>query len=80
MFALLLTKDIIGCTWELYCVLNHLLRLENLFKKKEKDCKLFTSSILKLYSILNFCRYASAIERNPEDYDALYNWALVLQV
>ncbi|KAF5734357.1 Tetratricopeptide repeat-like superfamily protein isoform 1 [Tripterygium wilfordii] len=24
-------------------------------------------------------RYASAIERNPEDYDALYNWALVLQ-
>lgn len=26
------------------------------------------------------CRYASAIERNPEDHDALYNWALVLQV
>lgn len=24
-------------------------------------------------------RYASAIERNPGDYDALYNWALVLQ-
>ncbi|XP_030501084.1 protein HLB1 isoform X1 [Cannabis sativa] len=24
-------------------------------------------------------RYASAIERDPEDYDALYNWALVLQ-
>ncbi|XP_058104906.1 protein HLB1 isoform X2 [Magnolia sinica] len=24
-------------------------------------------------------RYASSIERNPEDYDALYNWALVLQ-
>ncbi|KAM1376784.1 hypothetical protein PS1_038762 [Malus domestica] len=24
-------------------------------------------------------RYASAIERNPHDYDALYNWALVLQ-
>ncbi|KAL4297818.1 hypothetical protein GQ457_12G000540 [Hibiscus cannabinus] len=24
-------------------------------------------------------RYASAVERNPEDYDALYNWALVLQ-
>ncbi|MBA0588342.1 hypothetical protein Gorai_001451, partial [Gossypium raimondii] len=24
-------------------------------------------------------RYASALERNPEDYDALYNWALVLQ-
>ncbi|XP_071695793.1 protein HLB1-like [Rutidosis leptorrhynchoides] len=24
-------------------------------------------------------RYASAIERNPNDYDALYNWALVLQ-
>lgn len=24
-------------------------------------------------------RYASAIERNPEDHDALYNWALVLQ-
>ncbi|CAL5356359.1 unnamed protein product [Camellia sinensis] len=23
--------------------------------------------------------YASALERNPEDYDALYNWALVLQ-
>ena len=26
------------------------------------------------------CRYASAIEKNPGDYDALYNWALVLQV
>lgn len=26
------------------------------------------------------CRYATALERNPEDYDALYNWALVLQV
>lgn len=25
-------------------------------------------------------RYASTVERNPEDYDALYNWALVLQV
>ncbi|KAJ9549836.1 hypothetical protein OSB04_022379 [Centaurea solstitialis] len=24
-------------------------------------------------------RYASAMERNPDDYDALYNWALVLQ-
>ncbi|XXG76160.1 hypothetical protein AAC387_Pa08g0573 [Persea americana] len=24
-------------------------------------------------------RYASAIERNPDDHDALYNWALVLQ-
>lgn len=24
-------------------------------------------------------RYAASIERNPEDYDALYNWALVLQ-
>ncbi|KAG5563551.1 hypothetical protein RHGRI_006102 [Rhododendron griersonianum] len=24
-------------------------------------------------------RYASAVETNPEDYDALYNWALVLQ-
>ncbi|KAG1362265.1 protein HLB1 [Cocos nucifera] len=24
-------------------------------------------------------RYASAIERNPEDHDAFYNWALVLQ-
>ncbi|KAF5800916.1 putative tetratricopeptide-like helical domain superfamily [Helianthus annuus] len=24
-------------------------------------------------------RYASAIETNPDDYDALYNWALVLQ-
>ncbi|OIW20541.1 hypothetical protein TanjilG_14404 [Lupinus angustifolius] len=24
-------------------------------------------------------RYATAIERNPHDYDALYNWALVLQ-
>ncbi|GAB4858096.1 hypothetical protein Ancab_015998 [Ancistrocladus abbreviatus] len=24
-------------------------------------------------------RYASAIERNPTDYDAFYNWALVLQ-
>ncbi|KAL6005677.1 hypothetical protein ACLOJK_006248 [Asimina triloba] len=24
-------------------------------------------------------RYASAIERNPQDHDALYNWALVLQ-
>ncbi|KAM7525935.1 hypothetical protein LguiA_015837 [Lonicera macranthoides] len=31
--------------------------------------------------ILTFAaqRYASAIERNPEDHDALYNWALVLQ-
>ncbi|KAL1828177.1 protein HLB1 [Daucus carota subsp. sativus] len=31
--------------------------------------------------ILTFAaqRYASAVERNPEDYDALYNWALVLQ-
>lgn len=31
--------------------------------------------------ILTFAarRYASAIERNPEDSDALYNWALVLQ-
>lgn len=31
--------------------------------------------------ILTFAarRYASAIERNPRDYDALYNWALVLQ-
>ncbi|KAF5938496.1 hypothetical protein HYC85_022755 [Camellia sinensis] len=31
--------------------------------------------------ILTFAarRYASALERNPEDYDALYNWALVLQ-
>uniref|UniRef100_A0A0D6QX88 PH domain-containing protein n=1 Tax=Araucaria cunninghamii TaxID=56994 RepID=A0A0D6QX88_ARACU len=31
--------------------------------------------------ILSFAakRYASAIERNPHDYDALYNWALVLQ-
>ncbi|KAK4262945.1 hypothetical protein QN277_028434 [Acacia crassicarpa] len=31
--------------------------------------------------ILTFAarRYAGAIERNPEDYDALYNWALVLQ-
>ncbi|KAB5564658.1 hypothetical protein DKX38_004712 [Salix brachista] len=24
-------------------------------------------------------RYASTLERNPDDYDALYNWALVLQ-
>lgn len=24
-------------------------------------------------------RFASAIQRNPEDYDALYNWALILQ-
>lgn len=31
--------------------------------------------------ILTFAarRYATAIERNPDDYDALYNWALVLQ-
>lgn len=31
--------------------------------------------------ILTFAaqRYASTVERNPEDYDALYNWALVLQ-
>uniref|UniRef100_A0A7N0UJN9 Uncharacterized protein n=1 Tax=Kalanchoe fedtschenkoi TaxID=63787 RepID=A0A7N0UJN9_KALFE len=31
--------------------------------------------------ILTFAakRYASAIERNPDNYDALYNWALVLQ-
>ncbi|ONK56745.1 uncharacterized protein A4U43_C10F12310 [Asparagus officinalis] len=25
-------------------------------------------------------RYANAIERNPDDHDAYYNWALVLQV
>uniref|UniRef100_A0A453H451 Uncharacterized protein n=1 Tax=Aegilops tauschii subsp. strangulata TaxID=200361 RepID=A0A453H451_AEGTS len=32
--------------------------------------------------ILTFAvkRYVSAIERNPEDPDAYYNWALVLQV
>ena len=30
--------------------------------------------------LLLLCRYASALERNPEDYDAMYNWALVLQV
>ncbi|KAF5804381.1 putative tetratricopeptide-like helical domain superfamily [Helianthus annuus] len=24
------------------------------------------------------CPYASAIESNPDDYDALYNWALLL--
>ncbi|KAL3499158.1 hypothetical protein ACH5RR_038251 [Cinchona calisaya] len=31
--------------------------------------------------ILTFAakRYANALERNPDDYDALYNWALVLQ-
>ncbi|XP_051144830.1 protein HLB1 isoform X2 [Andrographis paniculata] len=31
--------------------------------------------------ILTFAakRYAAALEKNPEDYDALYNWALVLQ-
>ena len=29
---------------------------------------------------LRIRRYASAIERNPDDHDALYNWALVLQV
>ncbi|CAN0923500.1 Protein HLB1 [Linum grandiflorum] len=31
--------------------------------------------------ILTFAakRYASAIERNPDDYDAFYNWAFVLQ-
>lgn len=31
--------------------------------------------------ILTFAarRYASVLDRNPEDYDALYNWALVLQ-
>ncbi|KAF8379953.1 hypothetical protein HHK36_027419 [Tetracentron sinense] len=32
-----------------------------------------------LLLLLRGIRYASAIERNPEDYDALYNWALVLQ-
>jgi hypothetical protein len=26
------------------------------------------------------CRYVNAIERNPNDPDAYYNWALVLQV
>ena len=25
-------------------------------------------------------RYQTAVDRNPKDYDALYNWALVLQV
>lgn len=34
----------------------------------------------RLYFSIDFSRYAGAIERNPEDYDALYNWALVLQV
>lgn len=31
--------------------------------------------------ILSFAakRYANAVQRNPQDYDALYNWALVLQ-
>lgn len=26
------------------------------------------------------CRYSTAVEQNPDDHDALYNWALVLQV
>ncbi len=30
--------------------------------------------------VVSLCRYAANVERNPEDYDALYNWALVLQV
>ncbi|KAG9142869.1 hypothetical protein Leryth_005616 [Lithospermum erythrorhizon] len=28
---------------------------------------------------LELCSHAIALERNPDDYDALYNWALVLQ-
>lgn len=38
------------------------------------------SIFIQTYNFLfGFSRYATAIERNPEDYDALYNWALVLQ-
>lgn len=33
-----------------------------------------------LNDMLPLCRYAANVERNPEDHDALYNWALVLQV
>jgi hypothetical protein len=29
--------------------------------------------------VVSLCRYAANVERNPEDHDALYNWALVLQ-
>lgn len=43
-----------------------------------RDREIFYSNFINF--ILGFSRYASAIERNPEDYDALYNWALVLQV
>jgi hypothetical protein len=31
-------------------------------------------------SMLALCRYAANVSKNPEDHDALYNWALVLQV
>lgn len=37
-------------------------------------------SLILVITSMQICRYASAIERNPDDYDALYNWALVLQV
>jgi hypothetical protein len=30
-------------------------------------------------SMLALCRYAANVSKNPEDHDALYNWALVLQ-
>jgi hypothetical protein len=36
--------------------------------------------LVMLSSKVLLCRYVSAIERNPDDPDAYYNWALVLQV
>lgn len=36
--------------------------------------------ITVMCNIIVFYRYASALERNPNDHDAFYNWALVLQV
>ena len=41
----------------------------------------FTCNYLLLPSFkVLLCRYVNAIERNPDDPDAYYNWALVLQV
>jgi hypothetical protein len=43
--------------------------------------KIYMHYLLLLLSFKDLlCRYLNAIERNPEDPDAYYNWALVLQV
>lgn len=42
-------------------------------------CELHLYLFVYCYRVL-LCRYLNAIERNPDDPDAYYNWALVLQV